>query len=75
MISYTVVIYVLVAPTGFNVLLAAIFHVMINVPNLFTYSLVNQVEFMVVSSLAWAAIAVVVVLTRRPLFLTKEQTE
>lgn len=68
MISYSVVIYALVAETGFNVLLAALFHLMINVANLFTYALVNQVTFMVVSSLVWTAIAFAVVLARRSLF-------
>ena len=75
MISYTFVVYALVGRIGFNVLVAAVFHTMINVPNLFTYSLVHQVEFMIVSSLGWAAIAVIVVLTRRSLFLMKEQAE
>ncbi len=75
MVSYTVVIYALVADTGFNVLLAAVFHLMINVASLFTYSLVNQVTFMMVSSLVWAAIAVVVVLTRKPQFLLKASTQ
>lgn len=71
MISYSFVIYALVASIGFNVLVAAVFHMMINVANLFTYVIVNQVEFMMVSSLVWAAIAVGVVLTRRSLFLTR----
>ena len=75
MISYTFVIYALVASIGFNVLVAAVFHMMINVANLFTYSIVNQVEFMMVSSLVWAAIAVGVVLTRRSLFLTRRGTD
>ena len=37
MISYSVVIYALVSRLGFNVLVAAIFHLMINVANLFSY--------------------------------------
>ncbi len=68
MISYTVVIYALVSQFGFNVLVAAIFHLMISVGNLFSYAIVNRVEFLMVSSLVWAAIAIVVVLTRKPLF-------
>jgi uncharacterized protein len=68
MISYTVVIYALVSRIGFNVLVAAIFHLMINVGNLFSYAIVNRVDFLMVSSLVWAAIAIVVVLTRKPLF-------
>jgi membrane protease YdiL (CAAX protease family) len=68
MISYSVVIYALVSRIGFNVLVAAIFHLMINIGNLFSFAIVNRVEFLMVSSLVWAAIAVVVVLTRKPLF-------
>ena len=68
MISYTVVIYALVSRIGFNVLVATIFHLLINVANLFSYAVVNRVEFLMVSSLVWAAIAIVVVLTRKPLF-------
>ena len=41
---------------------------MINVGNLFSYAVVNRVDFLMVSSLVWAAIAIVVVVTRRPLF-------
>jgi hypothetical protein len=68
MISYTVVIYALVSRIGFNVLVAAIFHFMINFANLFSYAVVNRVDFLMVSSLVWAAIAIAVVLTRKPLF-------
>lgn len=75
MISYSIVIYALVADTGFNVLLAAVFHMAINVANLFTYALVTQVEFMAISSLVWAAIAIVVVLSRRTQFLTGQRAQ
>ena len=68
MISYTVVIYALVSRIGFNVLVAAIFHLMINVGNLFSYAVVNRVDFLMVSSLVSATIAIVVVVTRKPLF-------
>jgi len=47
---------------------AAIFHLMINIANLFSYAVVNRVDFLMVSSLVWVAIAIVVVLTRKPLF-------
>ena len=41
---------------------------MINVGNLFSYDVVNRVDFLMVSSLVWATIAVVVLLTHKPLF-------
>jgi hypothetical protein len=58
----------LVSRIGFNVLVAAIFHLTINIANLFFYAVVNRVDFLMVSSLVWAAIAIVVVVTRKPLF-------
>ena len=64
MISYTVVIYALLSRIGFNVLVAAIIHLMINIANLFSYAVVNRVDFLMVSSLVWAAIAIVGLLTR-----------
>jgi hypothetical protein len=75
MISYTFVIYALVVDTGFNVLMAAIFHLMINITNLFSFSIINDVGFIMVNSLVWAAIAVVVVLTRRSLFVARKTTQ
>lgn len=69
--SYTFVLYALVADTGFNVLVATIFHLMINVTNLFSFSIINELEFVIVNSLVWAGICVVVVVTRRSLFTTR----
>ena len=69
MVSYSVVIYALVVDTGFNVLLATIFHVMINLTTLPSFAIFNRVDFIVVSSLVWAVIAAAVVLMRRSLFL------
>ena len=63
-------IQLLVQATAFNVILAAVFHLMINITNLFSYSIINETSFIVVSALVWAAIAVAVVLTRKPLFIS-----
>ena len=41
---------------------------MINIANLFSYAVVNRVDFLMVSSLVWAAMTIVVLLTRKPLF-------
>lgn len=75
MTSYTIVIYALVVDTGFNVVVAAIFHMMINVTNLFSFSVINEVGFMMLNALVWAGIAIVVVLTRRSLFTTKRASQ
>lgn len=71
MVSYSVVIYALVADAGFSVLLATIFHLMINITSLLAYSVVNQISFMAVNSLLWALIAIVVILARRPIFAAR----
>ncbi len=68
-VSYSVVIYALVQAMSFNVILAAVFHLMINITNLFSYSIINETSFMVVNALVWAAIAFTVVLARKPLFV------
>ena len=70
-VSYTIVIYGLVQATGFNVVLAAVFHLMINLTNLFSYGIINEVSFIAVNAFVWAAIAVAVVLTRRSLFIQR----
>jgi hypothetical protein len=75
MISYTLVVYVLVVDIGFNVLAAGIFHLMINITNLFSYSIIDDVGFTMVNGLMWAAIAVVVGVMRRSLFTCKTIAE
>ncbi len=72
MVAYSVVIYTLVADVGFSLLLATVFHLMINVASLVAFNVVNEVSFMAVSSLLWAAIAVIVVLMRRPSFVASK---
>lgn len=71
MVSYSLVMYALLADLEFNLLLAAIFHVVINVTNLFSFSVINEIAFMKVSSLVWAAIAVGAILIRWPRFKSR----
>ena len=72
MLSYTIVIYALVVDLGFNVLVASIFHLMINITSLFSFTIINEVGVIMVNSLVWAAIAAVTVLTRRSLFAARK---
>jgi membrane protease YdiL (CAAX protease family) len=60
MVSYSIVIFSIVAEAGFNVLLAAIFHLMINFTNIFSLNIINDITFMIVNSLVWAVIAIAV---------------
>lgn len=70
MIAYSVVLYRLLAGTGFNVWVAAAFHLGINLANLPFLGLISGVgpRFIAVNAAVWAAVAAVVVLRRRDLF-------
>ncbi len=69
MVSYTFVMYALMVDAEFNVLVASIFHMMINVAGLLSYSSVNKLGFMIVDSCVWAGLALLVVLTRKSVFM------
>lgn len=68
MVSYSVVLYRLSAGTGFNVWLAAAFHLGINLGNLPFLGVIHEVSFMAANAGVWAIIAAVVVSRRRDLF-------
>jgi membrane protease YdiL (CAAX protease family) len=68
MISYSIVIYNLVAAAGFNVVAAALFHLTINITSLFSISRISSLEFVIVNAGVWAVIAAAFVAGgRRPL--------
>ena len=67
-VSYSIVIYALVHDTDFNVLLASIFHLAINVSNLLFLDVIYELPFMMINSLVWAVLAVIVVLRKRDVF-------
>ena len=72
-VSYSVVIYALVRDTGFDVLLAGVFHLAINLSNLLFLDVIYELPFMAVNALAWAVTAIIVVVARKELFFaTKE---
>ncbi|HET9910055.1 MAG TPA: hypothetical protein VFQ23_25635, partial [Anaerolineales bacterium] len=68
-ISYSIVIYVLVQDTRFNVLLASIFHLAINLTNLLFLDVIYDLTFMIINSLVWAVVATGLVISNRELFL------
>ena len=68
-ISYSIVIYALVQDTGFNVLLASIFHLAINLTNLLFLDVIYELSFMIINSLVWAILAAGIVISKRELFL------
>ncbi|HET9909730.1 MAG TPA: CPBP family intramembrane glutamic endopeptidase [Anaerolineales bacterium] len=71
-ISYSIVIYVLVQDTRFNVLLASIFHFAINLTNLLFLDVIYDLTFMIINSLVWAVVATGLVISNRELFLASK---
>lgn len=67
-IAYSIVIYALVQDTGFNVLLASIFHWFINVANLLFLDVIYETQFMMINALVWVLVAAAVVWQKRDLF-------
>jgi uncharacterized protein len=72
-ISYSVVIYALVQDTGFNVLLASIFHLAINLTNLLFLDVIYETSFMMVNSFVWTITAVIVVLLKKNVFFASQK--
>lgn len=71
-ISYSIVIYAVVQDTAFNVVLATVFHLAINLSNLLFLGVIYETSFMVVNSLVWMVVAVVVVLMKKDLFFASK---
>jgi len=72
-ISYSVVIYALVQETGFNVLLATLFHLSINLGNLLYLKMIHETALMMVSAAVWMVIAALAIYMKRDLFLSPKQ--
>jgi membrane protease YdiL (CAAX protease family) len=74
-VSYSLVIYTLVQDTGFNVILATIFHLFINLTNLLFLDVIHTIPFMMVNGVVWLIVAAVVVLSRRNVYFTPKRKE
>jgi len=68
-ISWSIVIYALVQDTGFSVILAALFHLSINLTNLLFLDVIYETTFMMVNATVWAIVAAIIVLMKRELYL------
>lgn len=64
-ISYAVVIYAVTADQEFSILLATIFHIMINLGTFVMVNVINDLPFMMLNSLVWAAAAAYIYFTRQ----------
>jgi len=67
-ISYSIVIYALVQDTGFNVLLASVFHLSINLTNLLFLDVIYETSFMMINAMVWVIVAAVTVVMKRDVF-------
>jgi len=71
LMAYSVVLYALTQETGFSVLLAGLFHLVINLTNLLFLDVLYQPAFMALNAGLWVLVAVVSVVLKRNLFLPK----
>jgi len=74
-VSLSIVIYGLVRDTGFSVLLAAIFHLTLNLINLLIIDVYYNPTFWIINSLIWAIAAGICVFSKRELYLGKKPEE
>jgi uncharacterized protein len=66
--SCSIVIYYLVAPLRFNIWIAALFHLAINVGNLLYYDLIEDMSLMMINAFTWAVIAGMLIALRSSAF-------
>jgi uncharacterized protein len=69
--SYAVVLYALVEPTSFNIWVAALFHLCINITNVVFLRVMNDTAFMAGMALVWVAIAAGIVMMNRARFFRR----
>lgn len=67
-LAYSVIIYALVQDTGFNVFLATLFHLAINLTNLLYLDRLLETSFMTMNALVWSLAATLVVRARWDIF-------
>ena len=72
-VSYSIVLYAVVHDTGFNILVATLFHLVINLVNLLFLEVIHETSFMLVNALAWAVTAMIMVWIRRDTFLASRE--
>jgi membrane protease YdiL (CAAX protease family) len=73
LIAYSTVLYVIMRATHFNVWIAALFHAAINFSNLLYFNAITNTRFMAINALVWASIAIIFIILKRDLFLSKKE--
>jgi membrane protease YdiL (CAAX protease family) len=71
-ISYSIVIYAVVQDTGFNVVLAGVFHLAINAANLLFLDVIYETSFMAVNASVWVIAAGIVIVMKKDAFLASK---
>lgn len=71
-ISVSIVIYALVQDIGFSVLVATIFHLVINLINLLVLDVLYVTSYWVVNVIVWAIAAAVTIYLKRDVFLSSK---
>jgi membrane protease YdiL (CAAX protease family) len=69
LISYSIVLFALIQDTGFNILLATLFHLSINYINLIFLDVIYSTTFTAINAVVWAIAAVTLVLRRKEIYL------
>lgn len=67
--AYSIVMFALVRDQGFNILLATIFHLAINVGNLLFLDIIYETPLMVINASIWAILAAIVMMRQPSIFL------
>ena len=70
--SYTYVLYSLMPATKFNIWVAALFHLGINLSNMLFFEIITTTQFMMVNALVWAVFAMIIVLRQKSLYFTRQ---
>ena len=73
--SYAVVLYALVEAISFNIWIAALFHLFINMTNVVFLSVISDTPFMIGMAMAWVVIAAGVVMMNRETFLVAPRSQ
>lgn len=71
--AYSIVMFALVRDQGFNVLLATIFHLAINVGNLLFLDIIYETPLMVINASIWAILAAIVMMRHPSIFLNEKR--
>jgi len=71
-IAQSIVLYAILYDTGFNILLATLFHWATNLANLLILDVIYETSFWILNSLLWAVLAGILVWVKKDVFLSQK---